>query len=144
MCTECKEPIKGKFFKDKETGKYLCISDYQVLNHKTSSLLILIYRPERKSALNVDFQSWKDTQSSGAINSTLSVLGFEQYFIVKIALKLSCLDAKSVTRVWMVLDILRKTTRSFVQNAMTSILRSNATNVANHCTQAALQGRTRS
>ena len=107
-------------------------------------MLIFIYRPEQKSALNVNFQSWKDTQSSRARNSTPSVLGFEQYFILKMSLKLSQLDVKSVTRAWMVLDILRKTTRSFVQNAMTSILRSNATNVANHCTQAALQGRMRS
>ena len=30
VCSVCKEPIKGKFYKDKETGKYLCISDYQV------------------------------------------------------------------------------------------------------------------
>lgn len=30
VCSGCKEPIKGKFFKDKDTGKYLCISCYQI------------------------------------------------------------------------------------------------------------------
>ena len=30
VCSGCKEPIKGKFFKDKDTGNYLCMSCYQV------------------------------------------------------------------------------------------------------------------
>ena len=44
----------------------------------------------------------------------------------------------------MVLDILRKKMILFVQNAMTSILRSNATNAANHCTMTQMveEGRT--
>ena len=40
VCTECKEPIKGKFFKDKDTGKYLCISCYQVSDHKPDPVLV--------------------------------------------------------------------------------------------------------
>ena len=79
MCSVCKEPIKGKFFKDKETGKFLCISDYQVLNPRTYlglSVLIPIYKPELKNASNANFQYWRDSPLSRKINSTLSVLGF--------------------------------------------------------------------
>jgi len=37
VCTVCKEPIKGKFFKDQDTGKFLCLSDYQESREKCSS-----------------------------------------------------------------------------------------------------------
>ena len=46
VCSVCEEPIKGKFFKDKETGKFLCISDYQALNQRTYSSSIQCVNPD--------------------------------------------------------------------------------------------------